>query len=173
MCGFVGYFSRSGQPISGALRRRLESSLEAISHRGPDDRHVEEGEGWWIGFRRLAILDLSNDARQPMKFDEGSKVLAFNGEIYNFEEVRGELNGRCGRSTGDTIVLGESLLQRGVDKTLENLRGMFAFVWWDQESAQLVAARDPFGMKPLYFSSDTEDEIFISSEIGPLGAIAQ
>lgn len=156
MCGFITYFRRAGGPLGSSLTARLEQGWRSLTHRGPDDGGIESGEdGWWMGFRRLSILDLSEHGHQPMRFGQ-HQVLTFNGEIYNFQALRErhQLSGL--QSSGDTAVLG-TLLQRGQEKgeepgrVLSELRGMFAFCWWDAEKRRLVAARDHFGIKPLYY----------------------
>lgn len=121
-----------------------------------------------MGFRRLSILDLTENGRQPMSFSGGRFHLTFNGEIYNYAELRKELGGVAFRSSGDTEILGESISRNGIDATLSRLRGMFAFAWWDDREKTLKAGRDPFGIKPLYYHVDGDGGLLVSSEIRPL-----
>ena len=163
MCGFLGWFAKSpgAQPPA-----RLAPALDLLRHRGPDDAGTESGPGWWMGFRRLSILDLSPAAHQPMKFG-GSHWLTFNGEIYSHRELRGEFDGATFRSSGDTELLGRLIERDGPEAALGKLRGMFAFVWWDAERRTLTLARDAFGIKPLYIHEDSEG-ILVCSELAPL-----
>lgn len=168
MCGFLGWFSNSQASRTEAFQRRCDASLEAIRHRGPDDGAESEGPGWWMGFRRLSILDLSAAGCQPMRFGGGRFVLTFNGEIYNFQALRSELGALDGASTGDSVVLGSLLAGKPVAEVLPSLRGMFAFSWWDAEARELIAARDRFGIKPLYYHHAADGSLFVSSEIRAL-----
>ncbi len=162
MCGFLNWF---GKPPDES---RLEAGLDAITHRGPDDSGVEADEFAWMGFRRLSILDLNPTGHQPMKLGSGRYWLTFNGEIYNYEELRDRfLHGVQLDSTGDTAVLGAILERMPLEKVLSELRGMFAFVWYDSHEQSLVAARDHLGIKPLYFHS-ASGSIGIASEMRSL-----
>jgi len=163
MCGFLGWFSKSAgaQPPS-----RLAAALDLIRHRGPDDAGVENGPGWWMGFRRLSILDLSPAAHQPMNFG-GTRWLIFNGEIYNYRDLRTAFGGETFHSSGDTEILGKLIERDGPEAALGKLRGMFAFAWWDSVRRTLTLARDAFGIKPLYVHEDG-DGILVCSEIAPL-----
>jgi asparagine synthase (glutamine-hydrolysing) len=165
MCGFAGWFQAKGH-IDPDRRRQLAAALKLITHRGPDDGVEAEGAEWWMGFRRLSILDLSTAARQPMRFDGARYTLTFNGEIYNFRELReATMRGVELPSTGDTAVLGTLLLHNDVQDVLPELRGMFAFAWWDSETRSLVAARDRFGIKPLYYAVLDDGSLAIASEL--------
>lgn len=147
MCGFLAQFTSSSYSRN---RPRLEAGLDKIKHRGPDDRHVVDLEHAWIGFQRLAILELSNLGRQPRQFSNGRYTLAFNGEIYNFKQL-GAIHIDSSREyTSDSEVLGLLLERLPLDEVLGMLRGMFAFVWWDEVEQKLIAARDHYGIKPLY-----------------------
>lgn len=135
------------------------------THRGPDDGAEHLLEGGWMGFRRLAILDLTTHARQPMSFGGGRQTLTFNGEIYNFNELRSGLSGAPLDSSGDTAVLG-ALLERGpLEQVLPLLRGMFAFAWWDEQTRALTLVRDHFGIKPLYYRLLPDGGIVYGSEL--------
>jgi asparagine synthase (glutamine-hydrolysing) len=149
MCGITGIFNLNGKPVSAVILRKM---TDAIAHRGPD------GEGFYtdsfIGFghRRLAIIDLSPAGHQPMMTRDGNYVLIFNGEIYNFQELRIELEARGHQfnSRTDSEVVLHAYVEWG-EKMLDRLNGMFAFAIWDRTRQNLFLARDRFGIKPLYF----------------------
>jgi asparagine synthase (glutamine-hydrolysing) len=140
-------------------------ALQMIVHRGPDDRAEVEGDGWWMGFQRLSILDLSDHGRQPMSFGGGRFMLTFNGEIYNFRELRAGLREVNLPSSGDTAVLGALLERAPVEQVLAELRGMFAIAWRDAETGSVVLARDHFGIKPLYYRTSESGELVYGSEV--------
>lgn len=165
MCGFLGWFKATLSPWSGSALAHPSQVLRDLHHRGPDDSGEGSGDGWWLGFRRLAILDLSPAARQPMSFGNGRYSLAFNGEIYNFRELKAQFTGHPWHSTGDTEVLGTLLQTRRPEAVLNELRGMFAFAWWDAQDRELLVARDSFGIKPLYYRQDPQGDLFIGSEV--------
>jgi asparagine synthase (glutamine-hydrolysing) len=159
MCGFLNWFGERGD------ESRLRSGLDSIAHRGPDDSGVEHDTFAWMGFRRLSILDLHPTGHQPMKFGAGRYWLTFNGEIYNFAELRKKfLSGVDLRSTGDTAVLGAMLERMPLEQVLPELRGMFAFVWYDSRDRKVSAARDHFGIKPMYFN-EAPGSLGIASEL--------
>jgi asparagine synthase (glutamine-hydrolysing) len=149
MCGILFYKNPKGVGES----RCFERALDHMATRGPDHRRLEYGPDFAIGHTRLSIIDLSSDANQPFWDPSGRFVLSYNGEIYNFREIRKELEaaGRHLRTHSDTEVLLESLLEWGLDSTLERLRGMFAFALYDTENGRLTVARDHFGQKPVYY----------------------
>ncbi len=166
MCGVAGILHLDGAPASGAV---LKAMTDLIAHRGPD------GEGHYcdgpvgLGHRRLSIIDLSDAAAQPMATRDGRYVLTFNGEIYNFRELRAELRalGHVFRSSGDAEVLAAAYAEWGL-AALTKLNGMFAFAIWDRVERVLTLARDRFGVKPLYFT--TVDRAFLfASEIKAFG----
>ncbi len=136
--------------------------------RGPDAEGLWSGEGVVLGHRRLAILDLDARANQPMLSADGRYTIVFNGEIYNFRELRGELKseGISFRTTSDTEVL-LALFAREGERMLHRLRGMFAFAIWDTQSRELFLARDPYGIKPLYYSK-TKDGMLFASQVKAL-----
>ena len=148
MCGIAGILNLDGAPVS---QPHLQNMTDAIAHRGPD------GEGHWVdgpiglGHRRLAIIDLSPLGSQPMISSDGRYVLSYNGEIYNFRELRAELEekGYGFRSATDSEVL-LAALQAWGPKALDRLNGMFAFALWDRQEKKLMLARDRYGIKPLY-----------------------
>ena len=149
MCGFVGF-------INGGDTQRDESVLhsmtDAIRHRGPDDADYYMDGSISLGFRRLSIIDLEG-GRQPILNEDESKVLLFNGEIYNFQEIKRDLlaAGHVFKTATDSEVLLHGYEEYGTD-LLNKLRGMFAFVIWDRNSHELFGARDFFGIKPLYYA---------------------
>ena len=168
MCGFIGWFQAKGH-VETERRRRLTAALKAITHRGPDDVLETSGGDWWMGFRRLSILDLSEAGRQPMRFEGTRYQLTFNGEIYNYRELReATMQGVKLPSTGDTAVLGTLLVHNAVEDVLPELRGMFAFAWWDTQTRSLVAARDQFGIKPLYYALRRDGTLALGSELRAL-----
>lgn len=141
--------------------------LDAIRHRGPDDSGIWEsktGEAV-LGHRRLSILDLSESGHQPMLSADGQTVLVFNGEIYNYRELKERFfaNDNSFHSTGDTELLLRMWERFGTD-SLGYLRGMFAFAVWNQRTQELVLARDPCGIKPLYYAQ-TGDGLIFASEL--------
>lgn len=150
MCGICGVIDYSGAAHAPEVLKRM---TDAIAHRGPD------GEGVYIdgpaafGHRRLAILDLSPAGAQPMLTDDGRYALTYNGEIYNFRELRGELEelGHRFVSTSDTEVVLKAYLQWG-QSCVERFNGMFAFAIWDKVARTLFLARDRYGIKPLYYA---------------------
>jgi asparagine synthase (glutamine-hydrolysing) len=149
MCGIAGIFNVNGAPVSVSVLKRM---TDAVAHRGPD------GEGVWtssfvgFGHRRLAILDLSPLNHQPMQSTDGSVILVYNGEIYNFQNIRVELEARGYqfRSAGDTEVLLNAYHAWG-EECVSHFNGMFAFAIWDHHQQRLFLARDRYGIKPLYY----------------------
>lgn len=155
MCGISGIWERNGCRLQD-LKRRASAMTQTLSHRGPDDSGVWLGEQASIAFgqRRLAIIDLSPMGHQPMVSANGQYAITFNGEIYNFRELRAELE-RCGvrfRGHSDTEVLVEGFAQWGIKSTIARLNGMFAIAAWDAGERQLFLARDRMGEKPLYWA---------------------
>ena len=148
MCGFTGFVSRTTPPDEKALR----AMGEAIRHRGPDGEGHYTDETCAIAHRRLSILDLER-GRQPIVSPDGRFVIAYNGETYNFRELRGELadRGHSFATDCDTEVVLHGYMEWGPE-VLKKLRGMFAFVIWDRERRELFGARDPFGIKPFYYA---------------------
>ncbi len=170
MCGIAGiYHFRSGRPAAPAELRAMGACL---AHRGPDDDGFLEDGPLGLAHRRLTILDTSRRGRQPMRSEDGQVAIIFNGEIYNFLELRAELErrGHAFRTRTDTEVLVKLWQERG-EAMLEDLNGMFAFAMWDRRTRTLFLARDRLGIKPLYYTLDGEGIAF-ASEVKALLAIA-
>ncbi|MGE5517544.1 MAG: asparagine synthase (glutamine-hydrolyzing) [Bacteroidota bacterium] len=171
MCGIAGWIDREAAPIGPGV---IEAMTNAIAHRGPDGAGRWDGGaggGRWrlsLGHRRLAIIDIEGGA-QPMVAPGGRAVLVFNGEIYNFVELRTELEaaGHRFHTSSDTEVLLAAYLQWGAD-CVQRLRGMFAFALWDAARERLFLARDRFGKKPLYLWQDGDGALVFGSEIKAL-----
>ncbi|CAK0761812.1 asparagine synthase (glutamine-hydrolysing) [uncultured Gammaproteobacteria bacterium] len=167
MCGFAGLLdSTSALPPDHRLRV-VEAMAERLIHRGPDDggTWADPTAGLAFGFRRLSILDLSPEGHQPMVSHSGRHVMVFNGEIYNFAELRAALDAAgigCWRGHSDTEILLESIDHFGIDSTLPRLNGMFALAVWDRQTCTLHLARDPLGEKPLYWGRIGATVVFAS-----------
>lgn len=153
MCGIAGFLQ--ADLVSERWSGILAAMGEALAHRGPDDASTwfDARAGVGLSFRRLAILDVSPRGRQPMASRDGRFRIIFNGEIYNFHELRTELiqRGHMFQSQSDTEVILAAFCEWGVAATLPRLNGMFAMAVWDTERRRLVLARDRFGEKPLYY----------------------
>jgi asparagine synthase (glutamine-hydrolysing) len=154
MCGIAGFWDRRNR-IESDLRAPIEKMTVALTHRGPDDSGVfiDDGASVALGSRRLAIIDLSDLGHQPMATSDGRFVLAYNGEIYNFGDLRRELASRGVRFRGssDTEVLLTGIQVWGLKSALQRCNGMFALAVWDRVQRRLQLARDRFGEKPLYY----------------------
>ena len=156
MCGIAGFLS-SAAPGSAESRRRISIMCDAIVHRGPDygDCWTDEDGRVALGHRRLAILDLSEAGAQPMPSASGRWIIVFNGEIYNHQKLRRELDATAAapswRGHSDTETLLAGFDAWGVEATLQRAHGMFAFALWDKSTRQLTLARDRVGEKPLYY----------------------
>ena len=153
MCGIAGYVLRDGP----AELSRVRAMCDQIRHRGPDDDGFYTGSGCAIGMRRLSIIDLAT-GHQPISNEDGSLWVVFNGEIYNYQELRRQLiaQGHQFATNSDTETLLHLYEQEGVDG-LQKLRGMFAFAIWDDRRRQLLLVRDRFGKKPLYYAHLAEE----------------
>lgn len=151
MCGIVGYC----QSDRHDFQRITSSMADAVEHRGPDDSGVwwDESVGIAFGFRRLAILDLTPEGRQPMHSQSGRYVIVFNGEIYNFLDLKTELvrKGNRFRGGSDTEVILAAFETWGVEKSVLKFNGMFAFAVWDSKEQELFLVRDRIGKKPLFY----------------------
>lgn len=162
MCGIAGIFNLNGEPVSPVLLRKM---TDAIAHRGPD------GEGFYtdsfigLGHRRLAIIDLSPAGHQPMTTADNQYVICYNGEVYNFQELRIELEalGHQFRTRTDTEVVLHAYTEWG-ERALDRFNGMFAIAIWDRKHQELFLARDRYGIKPLYYTF-MGDKLLFGSEI--------
>jgi asparagine synthase (glutamine-hydrolysing) len=164
MCGFVGFANTT---VTEDKVQTINNMMDTIVHRGPDSGGVYSDEHVALGFRRLKIIDLSEEASQPMYNEDKNCVLIFNGEIYNYQELRDDLvqKGHTFTSHTDSEVIIHAYEEYGVD-VLQKLRGMFAFAIWDTRNETMFLARDFFGIKPLYYTQNTTDNSFIfGSEI--------
>jgi asparagine synthase (glutamine-hydrolysing) len=172
MCGITGYLAHRGLDADRD-RQTLERMVDSLGHRGPDDRGVwlDATAGIALGHRRLSILDLSPLGHQPMVSASGRWVVSYNGEIYNFAELRRELTrlGHAFRGGSDTEVFLAAVEAWGVEQALKRSSGMFAIALWDRQSRVLTLARDRLGEKPLYWSS-TNEGVFFASELKALRA---
>lgn len=165
MCGICGILSSSVAPEQ--QESIVLAMMDSMTHRGPDDEGFHAGSGLAFGHRRLSIIDLEH-GKQPMLSADGRYCLIFNGEIYNYLELRNQLSqqGLQFRTFSDTEVLLQLLVRDG-EKALDQLNGMFAFAFADLQTGEWLLARDHFGIKPLYYVA-LPDEIVFASEIKSL-----
>lgn len=159
MCGICGIYNLNGQPVDKNLLKKMNSTMV---HRGPDDEGYYLKGSVGLGHRRLSIIDL-NTGHQPIYNEDKTKVIVFNGEVYNFEELRKYLKkkGHQFRTKTDTEVLLHGYEEWGVE-CVNRFRGMFAFAIWDEKEKKLFLARDRLGIKPLYYYCDDSRLIFAS-----------
>lgn len=167
MCGIAGFMRGEGQNAPGD-HQLLHRMASAIAHRGPDGEGVWVGDGVGFAHRRLSVIDLSDAASQPMSTADGRHAITYNGEIYNYMEVRRALEalGETFVTNSDTEALLLGLRRWGV-AALDRCNGMFAFAFWDKERRRLLLARDRIGKKPLYYAFVGGDFVF-GSEIKAL-----
>jgi asparagine synthase (glutamine-hydrolysing) len=161
MCGIAGIVRSDGRPIH---EEELRDMCRVMVHRGPDDEGVHLQAGVGLAMRRLSIIDL-HSGHQPVANEDGSVWVVFNGEIYNYRELRKELEGRGHqfRSSSDTETIVHLYEEFGT-RAVERLRGMFAFAVWDDRRRELLLARDRLGIKPLYYA-EREGELVFASEL--------
>ncbi len=162
MCGICGIYSKKvNQEISPNLQSAM---LWAIRHRGPDDQGSLTEQNIFLGMRRLSIIDLDG-GHQPMSNEDGSIWIVFNGEIYNYKDLRATLSakGHVFRTQSDTETIIHAYEEWGIDG-FARLNGMYGFALWDRKRKELVLARDPFGVKPLYYF-EQHDRFVFGSEI--------
>ena len=159
MCGFVGFVDKSKNK-----KKIIKDMADIIKHRGPDSDGYYVNDDVALGFRRLSIIDLSGGT-QPIYSKDKSKVIVFNGEIYNYKEIKEKLlkKGYVFSTKTDTEVILHGYEEYG-DKILEKLRGMFAFIIYDKVDNSIFGARDFYGIKPMYYYQ-ADDEFMFGSEI--------
>ncbi len=164
MCGIFGVIQHKAESVPD--QQRLEKTASLLRHRGPDNYGIFADKGIGLVHTRLSLLDLNPRSNQPFWDQQRRYCLVYNGEIYNYKELRTELERQGVRftTTSDTEVLLECLIHLGVEATLPRLEGMFAFALYDKHEHSLVLARDRFGIKPLYVY-DQEDAFIFASEI--------
>ena len=152
MCGIVGLYKHNIDKISSS---ELDYFTDSLSHRGPDGRgiFINPDRNVGLGHRRLAILDTSESGSQPMSCINGRYQIVFNGEIYNFIELKKKLinDGVIFNTKSDTEVLFKLIIYKGIRETLSVIKGMFSFVFYDVKKNKIYGARDHFGQKPFYF----------------------
>lgn len=172
MCGITGFLGEWPATLS-ARKATLIAMTEALRHRGPDDSGlwIDAEAGIALGHRRLSIIELGPGGHQPMATADGRFIITYNGEIYNYAELATRLReaGAVLRGGSDTEVLIESIARWGMQKTLQQCEGMFAFALWDRERRELTLARDRLGVKPLYWGQ-ANDLLIFGSELKALRA---
>ncbi|TLS38882.1 asparagine synthase (glutamine-hydrolyzing) [Pseudalkalibacillus caeni] len=163
MCGFVGYMYNTALNIDEEEEKQLRGMSELITHRGPDDEGFFVDQFVRFGFRRLSIIDLEH-GRQPLSYENDRYWIIFNGEIYNYLELREELleKGLKFETNSDTEVI-LALYSDIKEEAVKKLRGMFGFLIWDKQEERLFGARDPFGIKPFYYMED-DNGLYCASE---------
>jgi asparagine synthase (glutamine-hydrolysing) len=163
MCGIAGFINLEKQMIA---EKHLDQMLQLQYHRGPDF----QGKSYCgqVGFahNRLSLLDLSSAGHQP--FADENHILVFNGEIYNFQELRKELTPKTYASSSDTAVLFQALKEWGVAHTLKKIKGMFAFSWYNKQTDEFYLVRDRLGIKPLFYGVDQNQTRWFASEVKAL-----
>lgn len=172
MCGFAGFIDTTLSHSAESLQQTVGNMVDTLITRGPDDRGlwVDPAIGYAVGFRRLAIVDLSPEGHQPMISPTGRYVIAFNGEIYNHGTLRQELHGlgvSAFRGHSDTEVMLAAIETWGVLPALKRFAGMFAFALWDRTERRLFLCRDRMGEKPLYYGWHGQ-RFFFASELKAL-----
>src|ERR1700686_1989868 len=151
MCGIAGFW-RGGPVVDNPLEI-LKRMGDSIAYRGPDDSGYFSDPAVGVGLvhRRLSILDLSPAGHQPMSSASGRYVIIFNGEVFNFQEIRAELGEAPRRGHSDTEIMLEAIERWGLDAAVQRFVGMFAFALWDRSERKLSLVRDRLGIKPLYY----------------------
>ncbi len=171
MCGISGVYNFSNQSINS--EKILGKILKIQNNRGPDDKNIwiSECKKLYLGHNRLSIIDLSNNASQPFVSVDQNYIITFNGEIYNFQDIKIYLIKKNikFKSKSDTEVILESYKYWGIE-FLNKLRGMFSFAIWDKREEKLILARDPFGIKPLYYSINKK-VLYFASQVKALLSI--
>lgn len=158
MCGIAGF---TGEKDQNAGQQRIQAMMDSMAHRGPDADGSLVQPGIAIGQKRLSIIDLSDAARQPIFDPSGRYCIIYNGEVYNFQEVKARLGGYHFQSNSDTDVILAAYMEWG-PSCVEQFNGMYAFAIWDQEREELFLARDRMGIKPLYYYINKNTLVFAS-----------
>src|SRR5215467_9275818 len=158
MCGITGIYSSKG---TGDIKNAVCQMTKALAHRGPDAEGYFNTDEIAFGHRRLAIIDLSTDANQPFTDASGRYIMVFNGEMYNYQEVKSKITNYPFRTSSDTETILAAYIQWG-PACLQYFRGMFAFAIWDKQQKELFIARDAMGVKPLYFFKNDSVLVFAS-----------
>lgn len=156
MCGFM--------VVLGKNKSEISSSFKKLVHRGPDDEQLLDFSAGTIGFHRLSIMDLSNHGRQPFTLKSGN-ILVCNGEIYNYKNLKPECIGHQFISSSDCEVLLPLYEKWGIKKLVENLDAEFALVLWDEKSQKIIAARDPMGIRPMFYGKTKAGKMAFASEM--------
>jgi asparagine synthase (glutamine-hydrolysing) len=173
MCGIVGFYTTEPLPGATEVLRRMN---DTIAHRGPDaqGQWFDPTHGVALAHRRLAIIDLTEEGRQPMRSASGRYIIIFNGEIYNFLRIRADLErlGHRFRGHSDTEVMLAAFEEWGLEPSLQRFIGMFAFALWDSAQSELTLARDRLGKKPLYYCV-TNGRLIFGSELKALRAFPE
>nr|WP_263325359.1 asparagine synthase (glutamine-hydrolyzing) [Neobacillus sp. Marseille-Q6967] len=164
MCGFIGCVHDKTQNYRDEQKQQFKDMNDLITHRGPDDEGFYYDEHIQFGFRRLSIIDIEC-GHQPLTYENERYWIIFNGEVYNYVELREELlkEGLTFETNSDTEVI-IALYSHLKEKAVEKLRGMFSFVIWDKQEQTLYGARDPFGIKPFFYLNDGEKTFFASEK---------
>ncbi len=160
MCGIAGIITQNAQNY----QQEIVKMTDAIAHRGPDSAHFETLNNAILGHRRLSIIDLSDNGKQPMFSNTRKECIVLNGEIYGYQKIKKEYHNYPYRGNSDTEVI-LAMYQQKKEKLITDLPGMFAFAIWDEEKQQLYCARDRFGEKPFYYAIGKNDEFIFASEI--------
>src|ERR1044071_3281972 len=165
MCGIAGLVRFDGRPV---LETDVRAMCRMMAHRGPDEEVVFLGAGVGMGMRRLSIIDLDG-GQQPVSNEDGTVWVVFNGEIYNYAELRRALiaKGHTFRTASDTETI-VHLYEDCGPNCVDHLRGMFAFAIWDTRRRQLLVARDRLGIKPLYYAELADGGVAFASELKPI-----
>ncbi|MEH7074678.1 asparagine synthase (glutamine-hydrolyzing) [Neobacillus drentensis] len=164
MCGFIGCVHDKTQNYSEEQKQQFKNMNDIITHRGPDDDGFYYDDHIQFGFRRLSIIDIES-GHQPLTYENERYWIIFNGEVYNYVELREELlnEGLTFSTSSDTEVI-IALYSHLKERAVEKLRGMFSFVIWDKQEQTLYGARDPFGIKPFFYMEDGERTFFASEK---------
>src|SRR3712207_5134944 len=164
MCGLLAYLSTDADRVDDTRVKEVHEALHCLRHRGPDETQVWNDARVAFGFNRLSFIDIEH-SHQPMPYADGRYRIVFNGEIYNYVELREELAALGARFTteGDTEAIVAGYHYWGQD-VVRRLRGMFAFVIWDTRTGTAFGARDPFGIKPLFTARLADGALVFSSE---------